>query len=163
MVVFFSARRAKPLLLVLMVPGSAASQKGFSKRSGGQAVGVFSRTAESIPGVGNKASIHAKSVLLRAEPKPAPKASKGCPVTHERSPPLIWEDSTSLAGKELSGRCTGGSDTQHLPRHPQHGPHGAVAGMGFEAALSRGMLCSTLLALPESPGMGSRYRCLILR
>ena len=95
MVVFFPAERAKPLLLVLMVPDSAASQKGFPKRSGGQALGVLSRAAEGIPGMGNKASVHAKSVLLQAEPKPAPKASGGCPVTHEHSPPLIWEDITA--------------------------------------------------------------------
>lgn len=60
MVGCFSAGRAKPLLLVLMVPGSAASQKGFSERSGGQAVAVLGRAAESVPGVGNKASIHVK-------------------------------------------------------------------------------------------------------
>lgn len=40
-------------------------------------MGVLHRTAKSIPGVGNKASIHVKSPLLQAEPKPAPKASRG--------------------------------------------------------------------------------------
>lgn len=63
---FFSAGRTKLLLLVLMVLGSAASQKGFLKRSGEHAVGVLSRAAKSIPGAENKASIHAKSVFLQA-------------------------------------------------------------------------------------------------
>lgn len=107
MVGFFSGGRAKHLLLVLMVPGSAASQKVFSKRSGGQAVGVLSRASEGIPGVGNKASIHVKSVLLQAETKPAPKASKGCPVIHEHRPHLIWEDITAWHERSCLGAAQG--------------------------------------------------------
>lgn len=115
---FFSAGRAKPLLLILMVPGSAASQKGFSKRSGGQGAGVLSRAAESVPGMGNKASIHAKSVLLRAKPKPAPKASMGCPVTHERSPPLVWEDTKAWQERSCLGAAWGGPTPSISPGIP---------------------------------------------
>lgn len=78
-------------------------------------MGVLSRAAEGIPGVGNKASIHAKSVLLQAETKPAPKASKGCPVIHERSPPLISEDITAWHERSCLGAAQGGTDTQHPP------------------------------------------------